>query len=521
MNNPTRRQVLPGSRAQRVAAIASSLAIAALPLVIAVPGGALAAPAGADAGAFRAKTQVTFDNKLLQYENRPPIEFKPLPMVDLKTGLPIAPTAMIVLKNGTRTTAQEYYAGVNQFEQWLNQHGYSLRTAPKGGKIELARIPVNEALLREQVRSSTQPTDLGRRPDLSAAAIAKSGQAVRPVRLDPNGAAVIGVRQTLDAKQIADIDNRITAAGIQSVTLHGLAVSQTALAQIGAMHFSVGPVLTPNKIPNCTPMQGSKSWTWNAGASSDPFNAYITGNVAFQGNACQPPNMNNYNQNASKFEVTAEGKAGGKVFGAGGDVLRLTGDLKGDASANTVTADFEVFVAGQSVYSVNKTSPSWSWSPAPLQKSVDFSAGTTIWIGPVPVALQIGAHGDAGLQYSLNLTPMEVSLSGGPFVHSSVYAQAGVGVSWASAGVGVQMTLIDWDMNLHASAGVGWCFGYYAYDDLYADSDVNMLAGNLYAYAEVDTWFGDAEYTHNLFSWDGLHYNSVLFNQAHSVALGW
>jgi hypothetical protein len=159
---------------------------------------------------------------------------------------------------------------------------------------------------------------------------------------------------------------------------------------------------------------------------------------------------------------------------------------------------------------------------------VDFSTSIPIPVGPFDLDVTVGAQGSVGFDYSISVYPMSVSLSGGPFAHTSVYAQAGLNLVVAEAGVGASLTLVNWDMNLGGSAGVGWLFGFYVYDDVYADSKLNMLGGSVYVYAKVyypcfDPFpdICDSQWQTNLWSWPGLQYDSVLFDQKNVIPLHW
>jgi hypothetical protein len=127
----------------------------------------------------------------------------------------------------------------------------------------------------------------------------------------------------------------------------------------------------------------------------------------------------------------------------------------------------------------------------------------------------------------MNLAPTAVSISGGPNVNATVYAQAGIDVVVASAGVQANLTLVKWSMNFHADAGIGWFLGFYVYDDVYADSNLNLLSGSVGLYASVSypcwNWppWCTSNYSDNLYSWGGINYNSVLFNDRTITPLHW
>jgi hypothetical protein len=67
---------------------------------------------------------LTFD---WQLRPRTPIQFTPFEMVDPNTGKPVNAKDIIEV-GGVKMTAGEFYRRLNETEQWLNAHGYSLRT---------------------------------------------------------------------------------------------------------------------------------------------------------------------------------------------------------------------------------------------------------------------------------------------------------------------------------------------------------------------------------------------------------
>ena len=287
----------------------ASLAGAILPLVLlaGAPGLANAAPADSArpgggltaAGAttaeptFTPTARVTFDSASLQIHAKPAIAFTPFPMVDPMTMMdprthqrltpkPLAPGATLTLPNGKVVSAQLYYSQLNNVEQWLAQHGYTLHDTPNNSQIELARIPVNEALLNQQMRAGPQATTLPRRTDVAPAAMSRAFEAQAPLRVDA-AAAPAGVHTTLSPAEIADINKRVSAAGIQGATVNGFTVSPAALAGIARLNLATG-LLQAHIV--CVPISGSRNWSWNAGAATDHFNAYLNGSLSLTGQAC-------------------------------------------------------------------------------------------------------------------------------------------------------------------------------------------------------------------------------------------
>lgn len=461
---------------------------------------------------------------LLQVQSRPAIAFKPFAMVDPRTNKPIAPTATIALPNGKKPTAQQYYDQLNSFEKWLAEHGYSLHTTPRNSQIKLQEVVLDRELLQRQIQMAPKTTTLPRIENFRSINSVKNLSAMQPIRLEPTHLATARVRASVEPARFEEVNRKISAAGVQGVTRNGMVISPAALAQIANLHLAG---VTTGPQPQCSPVNDSRNWNWNVGDASS-FAAYVNGSLTLSGDACKPPDMSHFDNNQSHFTVTAEGKAGGTIFGVGGEMLRATGDLGGNQATGTVTAGLGIFVLGQDVFSVNQSANGhWEYENN-ISKGVDFSTSIPIPVGPFDIDVTVGAQGSVGFDYSISLYPMSVSLSGGPFAHTNVYAQAGLNVVIAEAGVGASLTLVNWDMNLGGSAGVGWLLGFYLYDDVYADSNLNLLGGSVYVYAKVyypclDPWpdICDSQWQANLWSWGGLQYNSVLFDQRNTIPLNW
>lgn len=468
--------------------------------------------------------KATLKPGLLQVQSHPAIAFKPFPMVDPHTNKPIAPTATITLPNGKKPTAQQYYDQLNSFEKWLSERGYSLHTTPRHAQVKLQEVALNHVLLDRQIQMAPKPTTLPRIQNFRAINSVQSLSAVQPIHLEPTHLTTARIRANVEANRFAEVNSKLSAAGVKGVTRNGIVINPAALAEIANLHLGG---FTPGPAPQCSPVNDSRNWNWNVGDPSS-FAAYVNGSLTLTGEACKPPDMSNFNNNQSHFTVTAEGKAGGTIFGVGGEMLRATGNLSGNQANGTVSAGLGIFVLGQDVFSVNQTANGhWEYSNN-ISKGVDFSTSIPIPVGPFDIDVTVGAQGSVGFDYSISLYPISVNLSGGPFAHTNVYAQAGLNVVIAEAGVGASLTLVNWDMNLGGNTGVGWLFGFYLYDDVYADSNLNLLGGSVYVYAKVyypclDPWpdICDSQWQTNLWSWSGLQYNSVLFDQRNIIPLNW
>lgn len=119
----------------------------------------------------------------LTWELRPrtPIKFTPFEMIDPATGKPVKPETLIEV-NGVKVKAGDYYRQLNTMEQWLNDHGYSLRTDTVfeyySPKLE-AEIAESEKRLREletQMPLSGEPLEANGVGDFMPAACQGDGR---------------------------------------------------------------------------------------------------------------------------------------------------------------------------------------------------------------------------------------------------------------------------------------------------------------------------------------------------------
>jgi hypothetical protein len=468
--------------------------------------------------------RAVFPKEKLQIVARPAIKFVPFEMVDPETKKPIAPTAIIKLPNGKQGTAKEYYDQLNQYEQWLSEHGQTLRQPQHNAVIELARVPVDEQLLRRQIEQAPRPTTIPMRANLLQIHSFKTLSTPQPLRIEPGRLSELRIQPSANSAELNAAAQKVNAAGIHGIVRDDLIIDTASLSSIARLGIKVANTGPPP--PPCASVNKTQTWAWNAGDPST-FNAYVNGTIGLNGQACKPVNMQNFDQNNSKFTLSAEGKVGGYVFHVGGDLLRLTGTLGGNQANNTVNANLGVFVLGQNVYSLNQTQNAHWGIDQKISKGIDFSTSIPIPVGPFDINVTIGAQGSAGFDFSLNLYPMNVSASAGPFVNSSVYAQAGLNVIVAEAGVGVKMTLVNASLDFGENAGVGWLLGFYVSSELYADANLDMLDGNVYVYAKVYyPCFGippwcSSQWNANLFSWNGIKFNSVLFDDKTITPLNW
>ena len=222
-----------------------------------------------------------------------------------------------------------------------------------------------------------------------------------------------------------------------------------------------------------------------------------------------------------QIQFDEEFTARAEVFNSGKKtLLRETVHLLGPKTGDLV-AKVQVDVLGQTVYNLDeKHKAKWSKSVTP-SKGVDFGKKIYFTIGPVPVSVKVGVQGDVGCKLSATLTPLGVGGSAEPFVHTTAYAQVAVDVGVASAGVGGQLTLINYDLYV----GGGMCLQVNASGKPYfkwssaACHGLEMLSGKIYVFVEVDLGLWSKKYTHTLFHWKGFKTSGCLFNGTYNMPL--
>jgi hypothetical protein len=128
----------------------------------------------------------------------------------------------------------------------------------------------------------------------------------------------------------------------------------------------------------------------------------------------------------------------------------------------------------------------WSWSTPPFDK--------TWFLGPVPVKVRAGINLEAGACYKLHaqLAPIMAEARFRPYVRSSAFATGGVAFSIgcsASAGVGINLTLLDYALEAYVSGQIGiqnnrCC----AQLTAGLHNTITALRGRFYIYAEACCW---------------------------------
>jgi len=421
-----------------------------------------AAPALAQGPPIQAPTvDVQINPNLVKVNRRQAIAFKPFEARDPRTGAPISPAASITLANGKQMTVQQYYAELNRLEQQFNAIGYSLRDQQQ--KIELQQLLIDQPALQRQIQNL-------RVANPQTATVGAPGA----VKLTPQALQTLSKEHAIEAQKDAQ----------RAQLLGGIKV-------LG----------NPNTVHTV------KSFNYTLGNNST-FAAFANGKLDLTGKS-------------DLTTVYGEANAGGSVLGASKNILRVTGQATAPKTG-VMNGKLTFAVLGINVYNLNQnTNASWSKSDT-LTRSFDWNTSATFTIGPIPVKVKVGAKGSAGVSYFVSLRPVAAKAQLSPTANATVYAQAGVDILIASAGVGASMTLIDSDLNLGGEVAILFeGGGAFFFERFYGCVDLNMLKGKVYVYAEIDLpWpLPDKEWQWTLWNWDGFHTSACLFNTTKKTPL--
>jgi hypothetical protein len=388
-------------------------------------------------------------------QQRSPIPFKPLVVPDPKTGkVPhpktrelIAPDTVFTLPNGKQTKIGEYYRELNELEQRLNQTGHSLRETPskkmpppvpvKPVRRVRGTVPVVlnvaeanrvKALLSPQAALQAQKSEQARRLARGQSLEPQKGTATPPTKSTPL---------------------KLKAGEIQPVNQPGTGKSTTSSPPSG-IHLADPLALT---------QRYKTSKVWNGWTDGDPSKFYISvGGGRIDVEAVRRGDIESDPSVISTTSLHAEGSVSATILNNSFDILRMTGDANApDSQPADIKLDLYVF--GALVYELNKqgigiqdsiTKP-LNFGPSPFTQSYQ--------IGPFDVTAQEGINGEVGIKLSYGLFPTNAYGEFDPYVHTSGYATASIGLgvdgtNIASAGVKGSLTFLNEDVTLGGKAAL-------------------------------------------------------------------
>ncbi|HLK58289.1 MAG TPA: hypothetical protein VKU00_17110 [Chthonomonadaceae bacterium] len=240
-------------------------------------------------------------------------------------------------------------------------------------------------------------------------------------------------------------------------------------------------------------------WSWSLG-DSNYFQVSLSSDVSLYGDP-------------SYLSVYGSASANGAILGNSFNIANA--DAWGYSSGGYAGGYLTLSVVGNNIIDWwTSQSVSWYYS---WYSQEEIAEHYHVWIGPIPVGGRIGVRGTVGS--SLNLGIYGSSVSGGvePYVALDGFAEAGVDIWFASAGVGGDLTFLSCDFPNNA--------GLYLYSDangnpmlgewVLSDINLNALSGNFYLYTEL---FGDYSYW-TLWSWSGVQFYDTLYWDWNTIAL--
>jgi hypothetical protein len=231
----------------------------------------------------------------------------------------------------------------------------------------------------------------------------------------------------------------------------------------------------------------------------------------------------------------------------------LTATVQAHVGGGTdANANLDVSVLGESLFHVNQAvKTTWNHHDQKT-KTVEQSASFSFSLGGIPVSAKVGARGSVGVEFSVAVTalPPLASAEVKPQASVDAYAQAGLDIVIASAGVEASLQLLHVSLTLGTEVGVKTDNqGPYLSLFVHAEDDITLLNGSLSFYLEIyvpsildptkegphkdppgrgnagqsrpqpgigrsvlDAFFTKKRYDFSFFNWTGLKKQGTLFN---------
>lgn len=452
--------------------------------------------------------------------------FEPFELKDPATGNPISADQKLTLPDGREVNAGEYYAELNRFEQEFNQLGYSLRD-------NVGERTIQESISRDQERFSPQ--------------IQKMQEA----------------HQQLDINAINQLRQRFDFNSVQQEVLQQVQLEQEILrARDAAKSGSVNPgqidpgrVFTPRLNPSLNPSLKIKqfkipirdridatkiyryqdlakevAWELQSRDQAKPATYYGARNLWFGDKGRFYAYLNarvDINASGRATQVNAEGKTGAYLFNNHAELVRATANLQAPDTGD-LSARVNVSMLGRSIYDRQLKAPKLQYSDSytiPLNQSI---AEYRFAVGPIPMKASFGVRGAVGVRYALAAAPRYAYAKTTPFTNVQVYGEGGADIVVGGAGVGVNLTLLNDELELGAKANIRTEFQnrrVFLDTNFYGYNKLDALSGNVYAYAYIyrpdfgiPPWTKE-QWNWTIWNWKGFQQEGYLFNVNESVAL--
>lgn len=409
----------------------------------------------------------------VQVEKRAPLKTSEV-CINPMTGRVVRSTDLITLPDGRRILASELRRSLAKYEAELNHLGYSLYT-PNGPVMR-------QGFVQDTARFKTQAQELKAdhkvTPDNPEALT--SQMSLLNAQTDYlNQFAHPGQTEMAITPQMAqDLD------GLKPVVNNG---SNNASSNAGSMH-----------IMSADPLDKYYTYYKQMGDASS-FQAYLYSNVHVYGGS-------------QKVGFQATGMAGGAIFG--NYFVLLNGEGDGVSQNGAITGHIGLNVLGATI--INKSYNVPVAFSGDKNWSMEVAQPYHIWIGPIPVGGRVGVRGKAGLKYNGGLYGGTVSANVSPYANVSGFAEAGVDIWFAGAGVGGELTFLKDTLNMTASAYLGGAKGRPTITaSVVGYNNINTLSGRLYVWGQLFGFQGE----HDFYNWSGFSAQGYLFNDSTTLRL--
>jgi hypothetical protein len=415
----------------------------------------------------------------VKVNKKAPLTFKPFPMTDPATGTTYLPNQQIDLGGGKKILAKDFFSQLNDLEQKLNSWGYTLRDADVHTLEEL-----DQCLYLLKAQGDAVKSDHDANPP-------------KPWDLDAR------------AKELED-KWKSYSAGLPSLDdLWRNADSAAVKVYLPAPPPFTAPVPQAARVE---PKDVFKKRTWSF-QEGEKTKFWVGGNAAVSMTGSREATL-----------LEASGSFSGGMMGIWNDEIAGASARAEAGKGKDPKIALEVRLAGQTVWKPtypNKDSAGASTANAinnMLHKSDKFSQSvhpSVDWrfaIGPVPCRGRLGLNGEAGIAYGYDVALTAVGGYAGPYAKAEAYAQLGVDIGVAGAGVEGKLLLVDDTLTLRGDATVDFVDEPKVVLDLSASNDITALSGEFSIYAYVDLFITKWKGNKKLWGWDGFKDHSDIFH---------
>jgi len=398
--------------------------------------------------------KVAIKPDVIQTFKHPPLTHAPFQALDLQTGAPVAPDALVTLSNGRKMSASEYNRQIEQIEKALNeQWGLTLRSARRTDIVQATKI--DEKALNQQAQAILSNYKVKDAPTHD----------IHPLfRPRPTPDKVAAARASM-AK----------SAGTEG------------LRRNNAYSHVAGDTNTFAVYANCATLSAAGPGGMDANITLEA-GGYVFGD---------------------KIEM-------GKIFLEGFGRSTKPGSYKDNINTATLTVSVLGDTVLSDIQAGQEASSQRAGIGKTVQKTWDYSSPVFDYsIGPIGVTMSVGVYGAIGLSYNAVGEDSYAGADLDPFVNSYVYLQGDCDLGVADFGSRCDLTLLDYDLNVSNQAFLDQGGQLRTYAAAYDQLDA--LDGDLVAYVNVDLLLWSHEYDWVIWSWSGIHTRGDLFRDDHTT----